>query len=213
MADFTSNALLKSAVVTQWDIIFDTLLSYPTQSKKLIVLDEFQYIGRSNPAFPSVFQKIWDTKLKDKNVMVILCGSLISLMESQTLAYSSPLYGRRTGQIKMAQIPFAYYQEFFPEKTHKELIEFYSITGGVPKYIELFEDSSDIFTAIEKNVLSKQSFLYEEPVFLLQPGADGLHLNLFTLHARLMNGNEIGYYIIDARAMPAGYLRKWYWWR
>ena len=100
--------------------------------------------------------------------MIILCGSLISLMESQTLAYSSPLYGRRTGQIKMAQIPFAYYQEFFPEKTHKELIEFYSITGGVPKYIELFEDFPDIYTAIEKNVLSKQSFLYEEPVFLLQ---------------------------------------------
>lgn len=168
VADFTSNTLLKSAVVNQWDIIFDTLLSYPTQSKKLIVLDEFQYIGRSNPAFPSVFQKIWDTKLKDKNVMVILCGSLISLMESQTLAYSSPLYGRRTGQIKMAQIPFAYYQAFFPEKTHKELIEFYSITGGVPKYIELFEDSGDIYTAIEKNVLSKQSFLYEEPEFLLQ---------------------------------------------
>jgi len=62
----------------------------------------------------------------------------------------------------MAQIPFACYQEFFPEKTHKELIEFYSITGGVPKYIELFEDSVDIYTAIEKNVLSKQSFLYED---------------------------------------------------
>src|SRR5665647_718319 len=92
VADFTSNALLKSAVVNQWDIIFDTLLSYPTQSKKLIVLDEFQYIGRSNPAFPSVFQKIWDTKLKDKNVMVILCGSLISLMESQTLAYLSLIH-------------------------------------------------------------------------------------------------------------------------
>lgn len=64
--------------------------------------------------------------------MVILCGSLISLMESQTLAYNSPLYGRRTAQIRLKQIPFYYCQEFFPGKTRKELIEMYAVTGGVP---------------------------------------------------------------------------------
>lgn len=106
--------------------------------------------------------------LKDRNVMVILCGSLISMMESQTLAYSSPLYGRRTGQIKLKQIPFRHYHQFFPDKSERELIEYYSVTGGVPKYIELFYDSEDVYTAIENNVLSKSSFLYDEPNFLLQ---------------------------------------------
>ena len=67
--------------------------------------------------------------------MVILCGSLISMMQSQTLAYDSPLYGRRTAQIRLKQIPFAYYHEFFPEKSRKELIEMYAVTGFVPKYI------------------------------------------------------------------------------
>ena len=102
-----------------WCFIFDTLVRYPTRDKKLIVLDEFQYIGKTNPAFPSIFQKIWDTILKDKDVMVILCGSLTSLMEAQTLAYSSPLYGRRTGQIKLKQIPFQHYHDFFPDKNEK----------------------------------------------------------------------------------------------
>ncbi len=168
VADYTGNELLKSAKVDNWSIIFDTLVNYPSKYKKLIVLDEFQYIGKSNPAFPSIVQKIWDTKLKDKDVMVILCGSLISLMEAQTLAYASPLYGRRTGQIKLKQISFEHYREFFPNKSYKELIEYYSITGGVPKYIELFRDCDDIYNAIYRNVLSKQSFLYEEPAFLLQ---------------------------------------------
>lgn len=131
-------------------------------------MDEFQYLGKANRAFPSIFQKIWDTMLKDKNIMVILCGSLISMMESQTLAYSSPLYGRRTGQIKLKQIPFRHYHEFFPKKNEKELIEYYAVTGGVPKYIELFYHSANIYTAIESNVLSKSSFLYDEPNFLLQ---------------------------------------------
>ena len=88
--------------------------------------------------------------------------------ENQTLAYTSPLYGRRTGQIKLKQISFQYYHEFFPGKSRKELIEYYAVTGGVPKYIELFYDSPDIYTAIENNVLSKSGFLYDEPNFLLQ---------------------------------------------
>ena len=100
--------------------------------------------------------------------MVILCGSLISMMESQTLAYGSPLYGRRTAQIRLKQIPFAYYHEFFPGKTRRELIELYSVTGGVPKYIELFSESSDIYRAIQKCVLNRSGYLYDEPHFLLQ---------------------------------------------
>lgn len=169
VAEQTDNELLMNANVDSWDMIFKVWIDdAASPEKKLMIIDEFQYLGKANHAFPSVFQKIWDTILKDRNVMVVLCGSLISMMESQTLAYSSPLYGRRTGQIKLKQIPFRHYHEFFPDKSEKELIEYYAITGGVPKYIELFYDSSDIYAAIENNVLSKSSFLYDEPNFLLQ---------------------------------------------
>lgn len=168
VAEYTNNELLKSASFDSWDVVFKTLINTNLAEKKLIIIDEFQYLGKSNAAFPSIFQRIWDTILKDKNVMVILCGSLVSMMEAQTLSYSSPLYGRRTGQIKLQQIKFKHYNEFFKDKSRKELIEYYSITGGVPKYIELLKDGKDIYSSIEENILSKQSFLYEEPTFLLQ---------------------------------------------
>lgn len=168
VAEQTGNELLKSANIDGWDLVFKVWADTACSEKKLMVIDEFQYLGKANRAFPSVFQRIWDTILKDKNVMVILCGSLISMMESQTLAYSSPLYGRRTGQIKLRQIPFRHYHDFFPGKSGKELIEYYAITGGVPKYIELFHDFENIYTAIENNVLLKSSFLYDEPNFLLR---------------------------------------------
>lgn len=168
VADFTNNELLKSVTVDNWDLIFKAFVDYKTQEKKIIVIDEFQYLGKTNSAFPSIFQRIWDTLLQKENVMVILCGSLIHMMESQVLAYESPLYGRRTGQIKLKQIAFEHYHKFFDSFDRKKLIEYYAVTGGVPKYIELFEDGGDIFSAINNNILEKQSFLYEEPHFLLQ---------------------------------------------
>lgn len=167
-AEFLDCDLLQNVEVKSWDVLFKAIMDTPFDSKPVIVLDEFQYLGKANPAFPSIFQRIWEEILKDKDVMVILCGSLISMMQSQTLAYGSPLYGRRTAQIRLKQIPFGYYHEFFPDKSRKELIEMYAVTGGVPKYIELFSQSRDIYSAIESCVLNRSGYLYDEPHFLLQ---------------------------------------------
>ena len=84
VSDLIGNELLRSADV-DWLTVFKFLVEYHTNERKIIVLDEFQYLGHSNPVFPSVMQKIWDTVLKDANIMLILCGSLVTLMEQQTL--------------------------------------------------------------------------------------------------------------------------------
>lgn len=186
-AEFIDSDLLRNADVKTWDVLFKAIADTRFDSKPVIVMDEFQYLGKANSAFPSIFQRIWEELLKDRNIMVILCGSLISMMESQTLAYGSPLYGRRTAQIRLKQIPFAYYHEFFPGKSRRELIEMYAVTGGVPKYIELFSESKDIYGSIQKCVLNRSGYLYDEPHFLLQQEV-----------------TEIGSYFSIIRAIAAG---------
>ena len=136
--------------------------------KPLIIIDEFQYLTMSNSAFASIFQRIWDLYLQKTNAKVILCGSYIRMMEEQTLNYTSPLYGRRTGQIKLKQIKFKDYNKFYKNYDLKKLVEYYAVTGGVPRYIELFNKEKDIYKAIENNILYRNSFLYEEPEFLLK---------------------------------------------
>lgn len=187
VANFTGNELLENSTIHKWDLIFKDFVNFKTTNKKILVIDEFQYLGKSNSAFPSIFQKVWDTYFKNEDIMVIICGSLINMMVSQTLLYDSPLYGRCTGQIKLQQIPFLHYNEFFPSMNEKDLIFYYAVTGGVPKYIELFNSSKDIYKAIEKNILSTSSFLYEEPTFLLQREV-----------------NEIGSYFSIIKTIAAG---------
>lgn len=169
IAEKTNNDLLYHTNIDNWETIFKILVEEKIDNKKILVIDEFQYLGKTNTAFPSIFQKIWDEILKEKNIMVILCGSLINMMETQTLSYNSPLYGRRTGQIKLKQIPFENYKEFFENKLNeRQLIEKYAVTGGVPKYIESFKNNKNIYEEIKENIINRQSYLYEEPIFLLQ---------------------------------------------
>ena len=207
-AEFINSDLLRNATVSDWDTIFKAIIETKFETKPIIVIDEFQYIGKSNSAFPSIMQRIWDGLLKDKSVMLILCGSLITMMKEQTLEYSSPLYGRRTAQIKLKQIPFSYYENFFPNKESKELIEMYSVTGGVPKYIESLREEKDIYSAIKKYVLNPSSYLYDEPHFLLQQEVTEIG-SYFSLIKTIAAGNSKLSAIATALELPQTGLTKY----
>lgn len=168
LAEYFKDEFLKKIEINDWDTIFDYFISKIGDEKFVLVIDEFQYLCLMNKGFSSIFQRIYDEKIADKNIMVILCGSLISMMYSEVLSYDSPLYGRRTAQIKLQPISFEYYKEFFDNKSKRELIEFYSITGGIPKYILEFDRNKSPLWNIENNIFNKDNFLYSEPKFLLQ---------------------------------------------
>ena len=207
-AEFIDSDLLRNANVQDWDTIFKAIIDTKFETKPVIVIDEFQYIGKSNEAFPSIFQRIWDELLKEQNVMVILCGSLITMMEEQTLKYSSPLYGRRTAQIRLKQIPFSYYEKFFPNKDSRELVEMYAVTGGVPKYIESFREEKDIYSAIQKYVLNPSSYLYDEPHFLLQQEVSEIG-SYFSLIKTIAAGNSKLSAIAASLELPQTRLTKY----
>ncbi|HIQ15198.1 MAG TPA: ATP-binding protein, partial [Leucothrix sp.] len=164
-----NDALLDKINISDWDTLFTYFITkLPQDEKFILVIDEFQYLSMVNKGFSSLFQRLYDEQLKNSNLMIILCGSLISMMYSETLAYDSPLYGRRTAQIKLQPIQFQHYSGFFNEKSREALIELYAVTGGVPKYIQAFDGRKNALWNIENNIFNNNNFLYSEPKFLLQ---------------------------------------------
>lgn len=168
VAETLNIELLKEVSNASWETIFKEIAKESKKKKIILVIDEFQYLGKVNKAFPSILMGLWDNFLKDSNIMLIICGSLISMMKEQVLNYNSPLYGRRTAQITLKQVKFEYYHEFNEKLSLDKQIQKYAVTGGVPKYIELFNDNGDIYKDISNNILRRDSFLYAEPEFLLQ---------------------------------------------
>lgn len=209
VADHLGNPLISQASFNRWEDLFSLLVKDANPEERLvIVFDEFQYLGKANKAFPSVFQRIWDTILSRHNVMVILCSSLVTLMSAQVLDYESPLYGRRTAQIRMRPLPFRFYGDFFEGKDRRELVEFYSVTGGVPKYIELFEDESDVYQAISHSVLNPDSFLFDEPTFLLQKEVSEIG-SYFSIIKAIAAGNRKASAIASRLEVPQTHLSRY----
>ena len=82
LARATGNRLLQNASFSDWADLFQAAADYKPEEKKVLVIDEFPYLVKTNPAFPSLLQSIWDEQLKDSGIMLILCGSLIGMMKS-----------------------------------------------------------------------------------------------------------------------------------
>ncbi len=189
VADFLEDEFLKEVELKSFEKVFNYLSKQNLSTKIVVVIDEFQYLGKLDKSIPSQFQYIIDEILKSKNIHLVLCGSIISMMYEQTLSYSSPLYGRRTSSIKLDALNFKYLSSFFPSKDEIELIELYAVLYGVPKYLEIFKDSGDIFEAIERNILDKNAFLYEEPRFILQNEVNE-PMTYFTILETIANGEH-----------------------
>ncbi len=92
-------------VYDSWERAFQALAELGANQRHVVVVDEFSYLAGSDPSVPSVLQKVWDERLQHTNLMLILCGSHIGMMERQVLAYQAPLYGRRTGQMQLRPLP------------------------------------------------------------------------------------------------------------
>ena len=153
---------------SDWESAFRSVLDLPFgDNKKLLIIDEFPYMCKGNKSIPSVLQNLWDAELKDKNVMIILCGSAMSFIEKELLAEKNPLYGRATGIYKMTEMGFYDAVKFFPNYSDKDKILAYSILGGIPHYLLQFSPKLSVAENIKKNILTKGSVLYSEVDFLL----------------------------------------------
>lgn len=154
-----------------WTELFENLVEFLNDTvKTIIVIDEFSYLIEVDRAVPSLFQKIWDQILKDRNVMFILCGSSVSLMETEVLGVRSPLFGRRTGQWEVTQLRLDSVRKFLPRYSIDNVLETIFIIGRIPAYLDKWDDTETVFQNIEENILSKGKYLYEEVAFFIETG-------------------------------------------
>ncbi|PIV62281.1 ATP-binding protein [Candidatus Roizmanbacteria bacterium CG_4_9_14_0_8_um_filter_34_12] len=165
---FFNEPILIGQPFLNWDQFF-SFLAVRLNKNTLIVFDEYPYFVSAQPGLSTIFQKWWDESLKKISFCkFILCGSSFGMMIEETLSEKAPLYGRRTGQIHVK--PLSYYNswKFFPNLSFSKFLEFYSVTGGNPEYLTRFSSYKNIDEAIEQEVFTTHSPLYEEIDFLLK---------------------------------------------
>ncbi len=147
---------------------FFAYLKAKLTSKTVVVIDEFPYLVETNRGLSSVFQKGWDETLSKLPLMLVLCGSSIGMMERETMAYGAPLYGRRTSQLHVFPLRFADCSHFFPQTSFDRRLEVFTLSGGIPAYIQQLEGAASARQNFIKNFLQPGAYLFSEADFILK---------------------------------------------
>ncbi|RLG15214.1 MAG: ATP-binding protein [Candidatus Nanohalarchaeota archaeon] len=202
LADAFNDAVIKNSPMTSWESIFEYL--YRQDKKIVFVIDEFPNIVQS-PRILSVMQQYWDEKLKNTKIYLILCGSSLSMMEKYIFDYKTPIYGRRTYDLKLPPLKLKDISEFFPAIGIEETIRIYSVLGGTPSYLLEYKGTLDN-TLI--NIVNKRSFLYREPEFVLREEVNEPRYFMSILHAISTGLNTVGE-IVNYTGIDRGIIGKY----
>ena len=168
-AQFVSDLLpeMEGVAFDDSEAFFRFIGSNCGQEKTVIALDEIPYIAEADVSFLSGFQVAVDTIFAKKNIYLILCGSAISFMEKEILSEKSPLFGRRTNQIFLKPFDYPDAAGFTPAYSNEEKAIVYGVTGGVAKYLTLFDERLTLDENLINNFFTPSGYLYEEPLNLL----------------------------------------------
>lgn len=141
--------------------IFKALLGKENE-KKVIIIDEFQYIVKAGTEFMKQLIGFVHEIQAFQQVMVILCSSSIGWVENNMVTKIGEAAYELSGLLKIRELGFDIVRDFFTGFSMEQSIEAYAILGGMPGLFKQFDDKISIKENICRYILSRNAFLYEE---------------------------------------------------
>lgn len=165
-----------------WTDAMRFLVTIP-DGPRYLAIDEFQNVLREDDV-KAEFQYIWDEVLSPAGFHLILCGSRIPVLESLYGDYGSPLYGRFTMHMALQALDF----ETVRGTDYCESVEEYAVLGGIPRYMEEFDDVPLEDNLVE-HVFNPVSMMFDDPEILLRGEVKSLSSYMDIMRA-VANGNQ-----------------------
>ncbi len=142
---------------------FRAIIRYAIDERLLFVIDEYPYLAKKDDnAISSIIQNILDHEAKETKLFLILSGSSVSFMEDEVLGKESPLHGRITAQFLVKPFDYLDSSRFVPSYSSADKAIVYGVTGGIPRYLELFDDSVSLKENLLYNIFDSNSVLFNE---------------------------------------------------
>ncbi len=125
--------------------LLKALMIRSREESLVLIIDEFQDFKYVDKTIFQDIQNVWDRYKGESRISLVVCGSAHSMMVSIFENDKEPLFGRPTDKIVLNPLPIKVMEKVLEDHdgsyTSQDLLMFYMLTGGVPKYMEVLVDS------------------------------------------------------------------------
>lgn len=152
----------------KFNTLFEYIMQLSLNQNFTLIIDEFQEFLSINSTIYSDMQNIWDSYKDNTKLNLVLSGSIYSLMKKIFEDKKEPLFGRANNKIHLKAFDINTLKnilnDYYPSFKNSDLLSFYTLTGGVAKYVEIFVERG-AFT------LKKQlDLIFDEHSIFLEEG-------------------------------------------
>ena len=172
-----------------WEQVFNMLGQAVGDKRAIVILDELPYALQQDSGLGSYIQAAWDHLFKQSQIVLILSGSHIGML-TDLIQYQAPLYGRLTAQFPMYELRFQDIKNFLPEYDCYQRLAVYAIMGGVPAYLERWQDNLSIKENVERLFLKRTGWFRSEPLVLISDLTEREKVNYETILKAIADGHH-----------------------
>lgn len=145
--------------------------------KLLVFIDEIQWMDTPKAGFIQALEAFWNGwACRQKNMMVIVCGSSTSWILDKLIHNHGGLYDRVTCQISLQPFTLKECEEFFEdsgiEMSRYDIAQTYMMLGGIPYYLRYFRRQRSMAQNVDAVFFEEDAPLKDE--------FDKLFASLFT---------------------------------
>lgn len=155
---------LPKLTTDDWGTLFQLLGREIARGKVIVLMDEISWMATGDSNFLGKLKTAWDLYFsKNPGLMLILCGSVSSWIQKEIVS-STAFLGRPSRDIKLEDLTLPECNQFWPAAARVspyEKLKILSVTGGVPRYLELI----DVNASAEENI---RQLLFEPSSVLLK---------------------------------------------
>ncbi|MBI3051847.1 ATP-binding protein [Candidatus Woesearchaeota archaeon] len=143
------------------------VMRYLLDRGDIVIIDEFQnFLSIDKSVFGEMQKLIDERKMKKQAVRIIASGSSYSLINRLFNTEASPLYGRRTHEMVLQELP-AEDLLLSLNTGMEEFVKVWSVFGGVPYYYAITELHAPIEKIIAGMIEKRDSMLLDEGKVIL----------------------------------------------
>ena len=147
--------------------LFEYLMVQAQTYPFTLIIDEFQEFSHINRSVYSDIQNQWDRNKATSRINLLLSGSVYSMMKKIFENEKEPLFGRANERINLQPFNVNVIRSIVttkvPDIRKDDLLAFYTLTGGVAKYVELFADKGKFtFSQMLGEIFRENSLLIDE---------------------------------------------------
>jgi uncharacterized protein len=165
-----SGGTKKIPVPATWRAAFAQLagiIEKRREKRKIIFIDEMPWLDTAKSYFIQGLEYFWNSWASArKDVVLIVCGSAASWMINKLINNHGGLHNRITQRIKIEPFTLRETKQFLERKgfvwNNYQLIEVYSVLGGIPFYLENLKKSLSVNQNIDRLFFAKNALLKNE---------------------------------------------------